>query len=256
MPFSFFISHRNKLLSQPFPDTWLNIISSNFWQYSHLNDTEKQSIRKIARVLVAEKNWEGCQGIAITEEIQVTIASIAALPLIGIEHNYYSNAESVLVYPYDYLATEVRPGPAYTVNERPTIRAGETTNYGPVILSWPDALAAGRRPGLPTNVTIHEFSHKLDWANGAIDGVPGMDSQEECDRWEKVMGQAYADHCKAVEVGTPTLINPYGATSPPEFFAVVAECFFQIPRHLQHYHPDLYNLYRDYYKQDPAKWIG
>ena len=54
--------------------------------------------------------------------------------------------------------------------------------------------------------------------------------------------------------GRKTLLDPYGATDPAEFFAVVTECFFDSPRAMLHEYRPLYELFRDYYRQDPANW--
>ena len=47
-------------------------------------------------------------------------------------------------------------------------------------------------------------------------------------------------------------LQPYGATNPAEFFAVATEAFFDVPIMLEHYEPNLYDVMRDFYKQDPA----
>ena len=49
-----------------------------------------------------------------------------------------------------------------------------------------------------------------------------------------------------------TLIDPYGASNPAEFFAVVTESFFEQPRQLRAKHPELYDQLRGFYQQDPA----
>ena len=53
-----------------------------------------------------------------------------------------------------------------------------------------------------------------------------------------------------------TLIDPYAAESPSEFFAVVTECFFEIPARLQRRHPDLYEALERFYRQDPAGLVS
>ena len=45
-------------------------------------------------------------------------------------------------------------------------------------------------------------------------------------------------------------MNPYGATSPIEFFAVASEYFFEHPQALQKNNPDLYKILRLVFKQD------
>jgi Mlc titration factor MtfA (ptsG expression regulator) len=47
-------------------------------------------------------------------------------------------------------------------------------------------------------------------------------------------------------------LQPYGATNPAEFFAVATEAFFDVPVALQANEPDLYDVLRDFYRQDPA----
>jgi Mlc titration factor MtfA (ptsG expression regulator) len=47
-------------------------------------------------------------------------------------------------------------------------------------------------------------------------------------------------------------MDSYGAKSPAEFFAVATETFFERPLEFKAAHPDLYELLRGYYRQDPA----
>ena len=54
--------------------------------------------------------------------------------------------------------------------------------------------------------------------------------------------------------GQPTAIDPYGAQSPPEFFAVAVESFFERPHDLRAAHPDLYAALSTYFAQNPASW--
>ena len=51
-----------------------------------------------------------------------------------------------------------------------------------------------------------------------------------------------------------TLLDPYGATDPAEFFAVATECFFDAPRAMHREYPELYELFKDYFRQHPAAW--
>jgi len=51
-----------------------------------------------------------------------------------------------------------------------------------------------------------------------------------------------------------TLIDPYGAEDPAEFFAVCTEVFFELPGAMQARHPDLYAVFVAFYGTDPAAW--
>jgi MtfA peptidase len=87
---------------------------------------------------------------------------------------------------------------------------------------------------------------------GAADGMPPLEGVERQCRWLEVMTDEYQRLGDAVEHGEATLLDPYGATHPAEFFAVASECFFVRPLVLERRHPALYEVLRDYYRQDPA----
>src|SRR6058998_843752 len=100
MPFSWLKEERRRgLLAQPFPPEWLDYLHGNVALYAALAEGEKARLRDDLRVLVDEKNWEGCRGLAVTGEMKVTIAAQAALLLLGLGHDYFRRVLSVLVYP-------------------------------------------------------------------------------------------------------------------------------------------------------------
>jgi len=70
--------------------------------------------------------------------------------------------------------------------------------------------------------------------------------------WARVLGREYQDLINRVELGEPSLIDQYGATSPAEFFAVATECFFEKPTEMRALHSELYEQLSLYYGQDPA----
>jgi Mlc titration factor MtfA (ptsG expression regulator) len=109
--------------------------------------------------------------------------------------------------------------------------------------------------GQGSNLVFHEFAHQLDMLNGAADGVPPLPKPLR-DRWQQVMAAEYKRLCRAADRGRDTLIDPYGTTDPAEFFAVVTECFFDAPGDMQDRHPQLYDLMREYYQQDPARRVA
>ena len=133
-------------------------------------------------------------------------------------------------------------------------RLGEAHHRGPVVLAWKEALANAQEPGHGRNLVFHEFAHQLDMLNGDFDGTPNLDDAGLRQRWADIMDREYQRLCKAADRGKKTLLDPYGATDPAEFFAVVTECFFDLPWELERRHAELYALLRDYFRQDPARW--
>jgi hypothetical protein len=121
-----------------------------------------------------------------------------------------------------------------------------------VILSWAEVIDDCRHLGHGRNVVWHEFAHQLDMLDRAIDGTPPLDSREQYERWTAVMSRELKSLRSAIRIGQPTLIDPYGASSESEFFAVVTECFFDRPVELREEHSDLYKLLADFYRQDTA----
>src|SRR6516162_5257065 len=108
---------RRKLLTQPFPVAWLDYLHKNVAHYRFLSEAEQARLRDDLRIFIAEKSWEGCGGLRMTDEIKVTIASQACLLVLGLEHNYYDRVESILVYPRGYLAPDQRVGPDGIIHE-------------------------------------------------------------------------------------------------------------------------------------------
>jgi Mlc titration factor MtfA (ptsG expression regulator) len=241
------------LLGQPFPPAWHEVLQRNVWLYAWLTADEESRVRNYVRIFVAEKHWEGCGGLELTDEVRVTIAAQVAILVLGLPEQYFSRVLSILVYPTAYVA----PGRTMTrggiVLEGASAREGEAWYRGPVILSWHDVLAGSRQETPGHNVVLHEFAHQLDMLNGQIvDGVPPLETREQYDRWTEVFDLHYRQLVRDCEHGHATLLDCYGATSPAEFFAVATETFFTRPHALQHRHPDLYAILGMFYRQNPT----
>ena len=61
---------RAKLLKSPFPEEWLGYLERNVPLYSRLNEYERIKLLNDLRILVAEKQWEGCGGLVMTDEVK------------------------------------------------------------------------------------------------------------------------------------------------------------------------------------------
>jgi Mlc titration factor MtfA (ptsG expression regulator) len=244
---------RHRLLAQPFPRNWTAILEKNVKHYRFLLEPEKKKLRDSIKIFVAEKNWEGCGGLKMTDEIKVTIAAMASLLVLGMEHNYFDRVKSILVYPAAYLRPESRDRRTGIVDEAGEAVIGEAWYRGPVVLSWDDASTDSRLRHRGHNVVFHEFAHQLDMLDGVINGTPPLENAEASRRWQEVMTGEFERLARAADRGRATLLDSYGATDEAEFFAVATECFFEQPIELSKRHPELYELLCGYYKQDPAK---
>jgi Mlc titration factor MtfA (ptsG expression regulator) len=221
--------------------------------YLHLSAAEQTKLQDDLRILVAEKNWEGCRGLMMTDEIKVTIAAQAAMLTLGFNDEHFDKIQSILVYPDAYIAEGHSITKGGLVLEGESNRLGEAWYRGPVVFSWADALAGGRDETDGHNLVIHEFAHQLDMLNGrVIDGTPNLATRGQFDRWQVVIEAAAMELGRDCAQGQRTLLDCYGTTNIGEFFAVSVECFFERPDAMQKRHADLYDIFREYFNQDHA----
>ena len=249
--FDLFKRHRRDALrAKPFPAAWRAIIDRDVATVARLTAEEHAELEGLVQVFLDEKNIEGCAGLELTDEIRVTIAAQACLLLLHRDTDVYPELETVLVYPHAYRAPSTRrEGPV--VIESDDARLGESWTRGVVVLAWDHVASSARHLG-GDNVVLHEFAHQLDAEHGGMDGAPELGTRARFVSWARVLGEEFAELSARLHAGRPSDIDAYGATSPPEFFAVVTEMFFEKPRQLQRRHPDLYAELAAFYRQDPA----
>jgi MtfA peptidase len=242
---------RGRIAQAAFPAPWLDYLHQNVPHYPLLAADQQQKLRRDTQVFVAEKNWEGCGGLTLTDEMRVTIAAQACLLALALDPTFFDSVLSILIYPREYVVPEARRlGGGETVAA--DVRLGEAWYRGPVVLSWAEVIDDSRHLGHGRNVVWHEFAHQLDMLDRASDGTPPLASREQYKRWSTVMSAELRNLRSALRLGRPTLIDPYGAANESEFFAVVTECFFDRPVQMRERHPELYGLLAEFYRQDTA----
>jgi Mlc titration factor MtfA (ptsG expression regulator) len=250
--FDFFKSRRRATLrAQPFSEAWRAIIAANTSYVSKLPPEDRAELEGHVQAFLAEKTFEGCGGLEMTDEIRVTIAAQACLLLLHRETDYFPDLEVILVYPHTYVAkaSAYLGGGAAIADEQ--ARLGQSAS-GVVVLAW-DAVRHGATDAHDGhNVTLHEFAHQLDQEEGAADGAPLLGKRAMYTAWARVLGEEFALLVEDVDKHRKSDIDTYGATSPAEFFAVVTEVFFEKPEPLKRRHPALYEQLALFYRQDPA----
>lgn len=245
---------RKHILETPFPAAWEAIARRNVAHWSLLDDEERARLRALVQVFIAEKHWEGCGGLEMTDEVRVTVAAEACLLLLGREHDLYDDVESILVYPSTVFAAERRAGVferGALVVDAPEALLGEAHKGGPVILAWDAVRRGARDPDDGRSVVIHEFAHKIDMVDGGVDGTPPLPDGAARRSWAEVCAAVFLA-LQDGDAAVRRVIDPYGARNEAEFFAVATESFFERPRALRRALPALYALLADFYRQDPA----
>jgi Mlc titration factor MtfA (ptsG expression regulator) len=246
---------RQQLRAQSIPPEWRSILKRNLPIFGRLPPEDQAELLVHVQVFLAEKRFEGCGGLELSDEIRVTIAAQACLLLLHRETDYYPQLSAILVYPSGYTAYEERYLGGNIWEEGGQGRLGQTERrLRTLVLAWDAAKRGAAHPADGENVVLHEFAHQLDFENYDTDGAPALATRAEYLAWTRVMTSEFEALRAADEIGMPTVLDAYGATNPAEFFAVATEAFFERPRALQVKHPKLYDALARFYFQDPVSY--
>lgn len=209
----------------------------------------RERLESLTVELVTRRDWTPARGFTLTGPMQLHVAAHAAVLGVGMdEADPFANVESIVVHRSTMVDRRPRPSPIPgVVTEAPRKLLGHTSAHGPVFVSWA-AVQRDRATGRG-DVVLHEFAHKLDATTHLLDGTPRLDTPAHLERWVRVCTRIHRD----LRRGQPDpVLRAYAATNPTEFFAVATEVFFVRPLDLRHVHPDLYEVFMDFYGQDPA----
>ena len=212
---------------------------------------EKAHLRELTTLFLHKKQFFGVQELQLTDAMCLLIAAQACVPVLGLGINCLSGWTEIIVYPGAFRTNRDERDSAGVVHHQEQALIGESWSRGPLILSWDDVERdlQGKQPG--RNVVIHEMAHKLDVLNGPADGFPPLHQGMALIEWSTSLSAAYESLIQRVEHHQHACINPYAATSPAEFFAVISEYFFCAPEILHQHFADVYLQLQHYYRQNP-----
>lgn len=241
---------RERQLQQPFPAHWQKTLRAQVPFYNKLPRELRNQLEQHVQLFLAEKSFYGCDGFEVDDTVRLTVAGHACMLIVARNFSDFDEVSSILVYPDAYHVREVESD-GIVVSESSQIRAGEASSRGQVVLAWAECEEGAVNPDGHHNVILHEFAHQLDYLDGTADGAPPL-SGEQARHWQEIMTRAY-DHLRHSlrHHGKPWL-DPYGATEPAEFFAVLTEAFFQQPGHLKEEQPEVFEALRGFYRLDPV----
>jgi MtfA peptidase len=240
---------RERELKAPFPAPWRQDLDSNVPLYRRLPEPLKRALEQRVQLFLAEKEFYGCDGFEVDDTVRVTIAGHACVLILARPYSDFDDVRSILVYPDAYHVRDIEDD-GLIVSESNEIRAGEASSRGQVVLAWKECEEAAGNPHSSHNVMLHEFAHQLDYLDGTADGAPPL-SGGQARHWQSSMTKAYEDLRHSLQHHHKPWLDPYGATEPAEFFAVLTEAFFQQPNHLKQEQPEVYKALQGYYRLDP-----
>lgn len=251
---------RRALEARAIPDAlWLETLRGwPFLRHRPLEDLLK--LREMTSLLLDRKEFSTAGGLVLDDAMAVAVAAQACVPVLHLpgELDWYDGFVGIVLHPSEVVVPRQWHDEDGVVHSGDEVLAGEAIEGGPLMLSWQDVRLGGREghddgtdADLAYNVVIHEFVHVIDMRDGAVDGMPALPTRAQRERWQAVMGEAFARHAAEVDADRPTWLDPYAAQGPEEFFPVAAEAFFVAPHGLAMEFPEVYALMRDFFHQDP-----
>ncbi len=215
-----------------------------------LSEEEWGLLEARMRHFLGTKHISGAHGAAVSEQQRLVIAAQACLPILHLGDEAYAGWHELIVYPGAFKSRDSWRDRNGLVHEGERSLAGMARTDGPMLVSWKDSQHGPWLDGW--NVVIHECAHKLDMLNGDANGAPPLHAGMSQEDWSRIWDRAYRDFCYRVDAGIATGIDAYGAENPAEFFAVLSECFFELPHRLHLVYPAVYEQLRQFYRQDPG----
>jgi Mlc titration factor MtfA (ptsG expression regulator) len=222
---------RSRRAPRPIPEAlWRDVLA----RYPFLAERpahQRERLREMAAQFLASKEFHGAQGMEITDDMALSVAVQAVLPVLHLGLGWYDDFVGIVMHPGEVVARRTVTDEDGVVHAYAEVLAGEAMDGGPVMLNWHDVRAAGESAAQGYNVVIHEFIHKIDMRDGVPDGCPPLSSKTARQAWLAVMQEQYDAFREKVIIaerfgGAQPWLDAYGAQAIDEFFAVACEAYF------------------------------
>ena len=227
---------RRAILDAPFPETWRRILHERIRFYRTLDGAGRDRFERNLRRIYADYRIEAVRGVELNDELVVLALAGGAVLIQHMPGFPLPAVRDVILYP-DAFDDD------YDVESDATI-AGMVHRQGPILFSAKSLRRGWKRDQDGHNVSIHEWAHVLDWADGFADGVPGLGA--DTDAWDDLIKDALLKVRKR-----KSRLRDYGGTNHAELFAVAVEAFYEKPAILQKSHRELYEALAEYFRYDP-----
>lgn len=246
--------HMRRILRRnPIPHHIWHSVTRHIVILQGLDAVQMAHLRELTTWFLHSKSINGVQDLDVTLSMRVAVAAQACLLILNLDLDYFDNWVEVILYPGAVRVNHEQMDAIGLVHNEASVLTGESWLRGPVILSWDDVERDTYHSQVGHNVVLHEFAHKLDGLNGVMNGMPPLRRGMSRKGWAEDLSVAYDALCLQVAAGESTFVNPYAATSPAEFFAVLSEYFFTAPDILKNCCPSVYKQLTLFYRQAVAR---
>ncbi|MFB6247853.1 MAG: M90 family metallopeptidase [Salinibacter sp.] len=222
----------------PMPADWRRWLQTHVPLYRRLSDEGRRRFDRDVRFVLDEYTFEGVKGVEVTDALRLSVAAGAALLLHGRPTWELPGSRSVLFYPERF-------NDDYYDSARGAYD-GMAHQQGPIILTAPAVEASWARPADGDNVVLHELAHLFDFDSEGADGVPSLVAPATASSWQALVRR----EMRRVRDGQ-SILRPYAAEAPSEFFAVAVETFYEQPHRMADVHADLFAALVAVFQFDP-----
>ena len=236
------------------PQRWQRACARAAW-LNGLDDAQRERLRTITARFLHEKTITPVGELQLDADDGLLLAALCCLPLLTLGEAGLQGWSQVTVYPDAFRVQRSHVDAAGVMHEWDDELIGESWDSGPLVLSWADVQADLADPHQGCCVAVHEMAHKIDALDGAMDGTPPLPRPWQR-AWAADFQAAYDRFCGQVDAGAPTLIDPYAAEAPEEFFAVATEYHFSAPDLLREAMPDVAAHLQRFYGPPPQGNAG
>lgn len=203
------------------------ILNSRFSFYKRLTNKEQIYFEHRVVSFIKDKDFIEREGIKITDEIKVLIASTAVMLTFGFRDFYIGFISKIVVYPNKFYS-----------NTNNVYHKGEfNPRLKTLVLSWEDFILGFDNEKDNLNLGIHEFTHAIH-INSLKEG--DVSSTIFSDSFKELSELLSKNETLRNELIASNYFRKYAFTNQFEFLAVAIENFIETPKDFKNEFPEVY----------------
>ncbi len=206
------------------------ILSQKNEFYKKLSSRDQRRFEHRVKGFLSETDFVGREGLVVTDEMEVLIASCAIMVSFGRKSYDYKLVDYILLYPDAFYSNA---NEAYHKGEFNPMRKT-------IVFSWKDFEHGYCIADDNLNVGIHEFVHALQIGAKKSSDIDSLRLERV---FKRILKRLTNQEVKA-KLDKVNYFRAYAFTNQYEFMAVMVEYFFESPEDFKNYFPELYTHVR------------
>lgn len=204
-----------------------HILKTQFKFYNKLSSRHKRYFEHRVANFINDKDFIGRNGVEISQEMRVLIASTAVMLTFGFRDFYIGLIQKIIIYPEKFFS---RTNKKYHKGEfNPKLKA--------LVISWSDFKLGYENSNDNINLGIHEFVHAIH-----LNSIKERDVSSTIfsDSFKELTQMLFEDKVLRAELTKSKYIRNYAFTNQFEFLAVIIESFIETPNEFKSQFPKVY----------------